>query len=125
MDPSQFQQMFQQSFVDPATQMLQRQIVPGIKEAYLGDEKGSSALNQALAQSATDLSTALGSQLMNQYNIGQNRQIGALGNLGQLSGQQTFPLLQQQGLLGPLLGAAGNLGGAALSGPLGSLFRGG
>jgi len=110
--------MFQKSFVDPSTQMLQRQIVPALKEAYLGEESGSSALNQALAQSATDLSTALGSQLMNQYNIGQQRQIGALGTLGGLAGQKTFePMIQQQqGILGPLIGALGQAGAAGLGG---------
>ncbi len=121
MDPEQFQQMFQQSFVDPAQQMMQRQIIPGIKEQFLGDESGSSALNQALSQSATDLSTALGSQMMNQYNIGQQRQMGALGQLGQMAGQRTFePMMQQQqGILGPLIGMLGQLGGGLGGGWLG------
>ena len=118
MSPEQFQEMFQQSFVRPATQTLQRQIIPALKESYLGEETGSSALNQALAQSATDLSTALGSQLMSQYNIGQQRQLGALGALGGLAGQRTFePLIQQRmGILGPLLGALGQTGAAGLGG---------
>lgn len=125
-DPQQFQQMFQESFVDPATQMLQRQVIPALKEAYLGEETGSSALNQALAQSATDISTNLGQQLMNQYNIGQQRQMGALGGLGGLAGQRTFqPMLQQQkGLAGPLIGLLGQLGGAYLGGPLGATLGG-
>jgi len=117
MDPAQFQQMFQQSFVDPAQQMLQRQIVPGIKEQFMGmDESGSSALNQALAQSATDLSTVLGSQLMNQYGLGQQRQLGALGQLGGLAGQHTFqPWMEQNpGFMNELIKAAATLGGAAL-----------
>ena len=117
MSPEAFQQMFQKSFVDPSTQMMQRQIVPALKEAYLGEESGSSALNQALAQSATDLSTALGGQLMNQYNLRQQRQIGAIGQMGQLAGQRTFePMIQQQGILGPLIGALGQMGGAGLGG---------
>lgn len=122
MDPEQFQQMFQQSFVDPAQQMMQRQIIPGIKEQFMGmDESGSSALNQALSQSATDLSTALGSQMMNQYNIGQQRQMGALGQMGQMAGQRTFePMIQQQqGILGPLIGMLGQMGSAGLGGWLG------
>jgi len=125
MDPAQFQQMFQKSFVDPAQQMMQRQIIPGIKESFGGEEMGSSALNQALAQSATDLSTALGSQLMGQYGSQQERQMRALGGLGSLAGQQTFPFQQQQGLLGPLIGLGGTLGGGALAGPLGSALAGG
>lgn len=118
MDPSQFQEMFQQSYVNPAKQMLERQIVPSLKEAYLGEETGSSALNQALSQSATDLSTALGSQLMNQYNLGQNRQMQALGQLGQIGTSRTYePLIEQnQGLLGPLIGALGGIGGQGLLG---------
>ncbi len=117
MDQQQFQDMFQKSFVDPAQQMLQRQIVPGIKEQFMGlDESGSSALNQALAQSATDLSSALGSQLMNQYNIGQQRQMGALSGLGGLAGQQTFEpmLFKQQGILPNLLEILAKFGAGAM-----------
>jgi hypothetical protein len=121
--------MFQKSFIDPAQQAMQRQIIPGIKEQFLGDESGSSALNQALAQSATDLSSTLGQQYMNQYNIGQDRQMQAFTGLGGLAGQRTFdPLIQQrQGLAGPLIGALGQIGGAALNplGGIGKLFGGG
>ena len=119
MDPAQFQQMFQQSFVDPAQQMMQRQIIPGIKEQFMGlDETGSSALNQALSQSATDLSTALGSQLMNQYNLGQNRQMQGYGLMGQLAGQRTYsPMIhEQEGILGNIIDAIGRLGGGYLGG---------
>jgi len=126
-DPQQFQEMFQKSFVDPAQQQMQRQIIPGIKESFMGmDESGSSALNQALSQSATDLSTSLGSQQMNQYNLGQNRQMGALGQLGQMAGTKTFePMIQQQqGLAGPLIGAAGQIGGGwAGAGGIGNLIK--
>lgn len=118
MDPSQFQEMFQQSYVDPAKQMLQRQIVPSLKEAYLGEETGSSALNQALSQSATDLSTALGSQLMNQYNLGQNRQLSALGQLGQIGTSKTYEpmIFQQQGILPMVLALLMKYGaGAAMA----------
>lgn len=117
MDPQQYQQMFQKSFVDPAQQMMQRQIIPGIKEQFMGmDETSSSALNQALSQSATDLSSALGSQLMNQYNLGQNRQMGALQGLGGLAGQRTFePMIsRQQGILPMLLNLLAQGGAAAL-----------
>ena len=113
-DPAQFQDMFQKSFVDPAQQTMQRQIIPGIKENFMGmDESGSSALNQALAQSATDLSTGLGSQYMNQYNQMQQNQLQALGQMGGMAGQKTFePIIQQkQGLAGALIGAGGQIGG--------------
>ena len=116
MGPEQFGEMFQKSYVDPMQQILQRQIIPAIKEQFLGEESGSSALNQALAQSATDLTTALGSQYMGQYGQEQNRILQALGALGGLSGQRTFePMIQQnQGILGPLIGSLGQLGGAYL-----------
>jgi hypothetical protein len=114
--------MFQKSFIDPAQQALQRQIIPGIKEQFLGmDESGSSALNQALSQSATDVSGLLGSQYMNQYNQQQGNLLQALGLMSGLGSQKTFePMLQQrQGLLGPLLGAGGAIGGGLLGGLLG------
>lgn len=116
-NPEQFQDFYQKSFIDPAQQTLQRQIIPGLKENFLGlDESGSSALNRALAQSATDLSTSLGSGILGQYNQYQANRLSALSGLGGLAGSQTFqPLInQQQGILGPLIGAAGTLGGAAL-----------
>jgi len=117
-DQQQFQDMFQKSFIDPAQQAMQRQIIPGIKEQFMGmDETGSSALNQALSQSATDLSTSLGSQYMNQYNLGQNRQMSALQGLGGLAGQKTFsPMIhEQEGILGQIIAALGQAGGGWLS----------
>jgi len=119
MDMNQFNQMFQKSFVDPAQQTMQRQVIPGIKEQFMGmDESGSSALNQALSQSATDLSTSLGGQYMNQWNQQQGQQLQALGLTGQMAGQRTFdPMIQQtQGILGPLIGMLGQLGGAGIMG---------
>jgi hypothetical protein len=49
----------------------------------------------------------------------KTQQAGALGALGQLSGLSTTPtqapmIQQSQGILGPLLGVAGQLGGAAI-----------
>jgi len=120
-DPQQYQELFQKSFIDPAQQALQRQIIPGIKEQFMGlDETGSSALNQALAQSATDLSTQLGSQYMNQFNQRNQNMLQALGLLGGMGSQRTFePMIQQsQGILGPLIGMLGQLGGAGILGSL-------
>lgn len=109
-DPQQFQDMFQKSFVDPAQQTMQRQIIPGIKEQFMGmDESGSSALNQALAQSATDLSTNLGGQYMNQYNLAQGRGMQAAGQ------QQFSPMIhEQQGILGDIIKAIGAMAGGAI-----------
>jgi len=109
-DPQQFEDMFQKSFVDPAQQQMQRQIIPGIKEQFMGmDETGSSALNQALSQSATDLSSSLGSQRMNQWNLGQNRGMSAAGT------KQFSPMIhEQQGILGDIIKAIGAIAGAAI-----------
>jgi len=109
-DPQQFQDMFQKSFIDPAQQTMQRQTIPGIKEQFMGmDESGSSALNQALSQSATDLNTSLGGQYMNQYNQAQGRGMQAAGQ------QQFSPMIhEQQGILGDIIKAIGALGGASI-----------
>jgi len=113
--PEQFEGLFQQAFIDPAMLTYEQQVLPAIQQRFENLGAGSSsALNQALAQSATDLSTMLGSQMGQFYQQQQANQLGALGQLGGLTGQRTFdPMIQQrQGLLGPLLGAAGQIGGA-------------
>ena len=114
-----FQDLFQKSFIDPAQQALQRQIIPGLKESFLGaDESGSGSLNRALAQSATDVSTGLGQQYMNFFQQQQGNKLGALGQLGGLAGQRTFePHIEQtQGILGPIMQALGSVAGGSLSG---------
>lgn len=120
-DPTQFNDMFQKSFVDPALQNLNRQVIPQLKESFLGlDESGSSSLNRALAQSATDVSSMLGSQQMNQY----NQQIGQ--GLQGLNVGAFQPLInQRQGILPGLLNAfSSGIGGAVGAGanPIGSLI---
>lgn len=113
--PDQYQDFFQKSFVDPAQQALERQIIPDIKNQFLGGgSKGSSALNQALAQAATDVGTGLGSQYLNQYNQMQSNRLQGVNLLSGLAGQRTFePIFQQrQGLLGPLLGGLGGFAGS-------------
>ncbi len=119
-----FGDLFQKSFIDPSLQALQRQIIPGIKESFLGlDESGSGSLNRALAQSASDVSTGLGQQYMNFFQQQQQNKLGALGQLGGLSGQRTFePHIEQtQGILGPLIAALGQIGGGfAMGGPAGA-----
>lgn len=119
--PQAFENLFQSSFVAPAQQTLQRQIIPAIKESFLGlDESGSGALNRALAQSATDVATGLGSQYMNFYNQQQANKLSALGQLGGLGTARTsIPNIQQtQGLLGPLLLSLAGLGSGYLRGGL-------
>jgi hypothetical protein len=121
-DPSQFQDMFQQSFVDPAMLTYEQQVLPAIQQRFVDAGAGSSsALNQALAQSAGDLSTMLGSQMgqftQNQQQLNQQGQLGALSALQGSMGQRSFdPMIQQQqGLLGPLIGAGGQIGAAMMS----------
>jgi hypothetical protein len=114
-----FQDLFQKSFIDPAQQALQRQIVPGLKESFLGlDESGSGSLNRALGQAASDVSTGLGQQYMNFFQQQQAAKQGALGQLGGLAGQRTFePQIEQiQGILGPLIAALGQAGAGFASG---------
>ena len=111
--------MFQKSFVQPAQQQLERNIIPTIKENFMGmDESGSGALNRALAQSASDVGTNLGSQYMNFFNQQAGQRLNALQQLGGMAGQKTFAphLSQQQGLAGPLIQALGSILGGGLSG---------
>lgn len=109
--------IFQKSVVDPTMQVYNQQVIPGIQQRFVDANAGSSsALNQALGQSATDLGTMLGSQYLDFFKQQQANTLSALGGLGGLSGQQTFqPVVnQKQGILGPLIGAAGNIAGAAM-----------
>lgn len=123
-----FGDLFQKSFVDPSLQALQRQIIPGLKESFLGlDESGSGSLNRALAQSATDVSTGLGQQYMNFYNQQQQNKLGALGQLGGLTGIRTFEphIKESKGFLAPILSALAQAGvGFATGGPFGALAGG-
>lgn len=117
-DAQESQDLFQKSVVDPSMQVYNQQVVPGIQQRFVDANAGSSsALNQALGQSANDLGTMLGGQYLDFYKQQQANQLSALSGLGGLAGQQTFtPLIsQKQGILGPLIGAAGTVGAAALS----------
>lgn len=117
-DPQQYQDVFQKSVVDPTMQTYNQQIVPGIQQRFVDANAGSSsALNQALGQSANDLGTMLGGQYLDFFKQQQANQLSALSGIGGLAGQQTFtPMIsQKQGILGPLIGAAGTIGAAAVS----------
>jgi len=111
-----YQDVFQQSYVEPAMQALNQQILPGIQQRFTDANAGSSsALNQALAQSATDLSTSIGSQFGQFMQGQQGNQLQALSQfLPLLTGQTFSPMIQQQqGILGPLISAGGQIGAAA------------
>lgn len=120
--------MFQQSFIDPSLKALHGQIIPSLKEGFLGlDESGSSALNQALSQSASDVSSGLGQQIMSFFNQQQQNKLGALGQLGGLAGQRTFePNIEHtQGLMKSILSALAQAGvGFATGGPAGAAAGG-
>ncbi len=119
MGQEQMDEVFQKAYVDPAMQTFEQQMIPAIQQRFTDANAGSSsALNQALAQSAGDLSTALGSQYGQFFQNQQQQQLQAINQfLPLLTGQTFSPLIQQQsGILGPLIGAAGQIGaGVAMS----------
>ena len=107
------QEVFQQSYVDPAMQMFEQQLMPSIQQRFVDANAGSSsALNQALSQGAKDISTSIGSQYGNFLQNQKQNQFQALGAMVPLiSGKSFSPMIQQQqGILGPMLGAAGSVG---------------
>ena len=64
-DPSQALQTWQNQFVGPSMLNWQQNVMPGIKEAYLGrgGTAESGTLARAMSRSGADLSTMLGGQL--------------------------------------------------------------
>jgi len=109
-----YQDVFQKSYVDPAMQALNQQIIPGIQQQFADTgSSASSALNQALAQSASDVSTAIGSQygqfLQGQQAMQQQGQLGGIQGLLSLLTNQTFtPMIHQTpSLLATAVGGAG------------------
>jgi len=117
--PENLQDIFQKSYVDPAKQAFEQQIVPSIQQSFGDANAGSSsALNQALAKSASELSTSLGSQYGQLAEAGQNRQLQAISQFLPLLSQQTFsPLIKQkQGIVPGTVNAITALIGAATGG---------
>lgn len=117
MDQGQMQEIFQQSYIDPALQAYQRQIVPALQET-LGEASTSGALNRALAAGAGDIATGLGQQYGQFFQQQQNRQLGGLQGLLGAARQPTFtPTFNTiEGILPSLLKALGSVGGGLLSG---------
>lgn len=112
-DPAQFESLFQKAFVDPAMLQYERSVLPAIQQRFVDQGGGSSsALNQALAQSATDVSTMLGSQMGQFYQNQQGNQLNAINALLGLSNQKTFQPYERQSILGGLLGLLGGVGSA-------------
>lgn len=109
---------FQQSVVNPTMQTYKQQILPQMQQQFVdANASSSSALNQALAQSAGDVSNLLaGQRLSMQQNASQN-QLGGLGALINLLSQKSFdPIVQgpQAGIGGDLLKAALSIGGGMM-----------
>lgn len=110
--------MFEEQYVKPAQQAYERQVVPGLQQRFVDVDAGaSSAMNQALAQSAADLSTGLGSQFGQFMQNQQGQQQNALQQLIALITGQTFsPIIQErQGVAGPLIKAGGEFAAAKVA----------
>lgn len=110
--------LYQTGIVEPAMKQYENQILPAIQQRFVDANAGSSsALNQALTQSAGDLSNVLAGQKINLQQSMSQQQLGALGQILSLLGQRSFdPIVQgpQSGLLKDLIGAGGQLGAAAI-----------
>ena len=108
------QEVFQQTYVEPAMQALNQQIAPAIQQRFAdANASSSSALNQALAQAASQMSTNIGSQY-GQFLQGQQG-MGLSALLPLITNQTFTPIIQQrQGLASPLIGAAGQIGAASM-----------
>lgn len=123
-NPDQLMDYYQKGLVDPTLQTYNEQVLPSIQQRFVDSNAGSSsALNQALAKSATDLSSGLSGQLSGLLFQGQQQgsqnQLGALNQILSLLGQKTFdPIVQgpQTGLLKDLLGTAAQAAAAYAKG---------
>lgn len=126
LQPQDYEQTFQEKIVEPATRAYEQRVVPGLQQRFVDANAGSSsALNQALAQGASDLTSSLAGQYTNFLQGQQQNTLGALGQLGQLAGQRTFEPYQQGGILGALLGAGGQAFGSWLGRPQTNNYFGG
>jgi len=112
-DEKQFQGLFQKSFVDPAMMRYEQDLLPAIRESAVSQNAGSSSsLNQALAASAQDLATGLGTQMGQFYQQQQGQQMDAMKLLASLFGVQTQqPIVQQN--QSPFSQVAGLVGAAS------------
>jgi len=108
------EEMFQSSVVDPAMKTYEQQMLPGLQQRFVdANASSSSALNQALAQSAGDMSGLLAGQRLDLQQAAAQRQQGALSGLVGLAGGKTMePIVQgpKPSLLGGLLQGAGAAG---------------
>lgn len=109
-----------QAIQKEALRNYQQETIPSILNAFGSDNKGSSSLNQALAGSAADLNSSLGSQLA-QMQLSASQGLGSMG-LGQqqLATQPRNAYLQRQPpMWQQILQGALGVGGQALGGYFG------
>lgn len=119
-----FEDQFQKGVVDPAMKTYNQDILPGLEQRYSDAGAGSSsALNQALVRSSEDLSSLLSGQRIGyqaqQQGMRQNAQNSALQTIMSLMGQKAYqPIVQgpTEGLIKPMIGAAGRIGAAYATG---------
>lgn len=84
-DPASYQEFYNNSFINPVKRTLQQEIIPGIRNQFLGgDELGSSALNQALTRAIEGAAARLGEGMYAGY---QNQRNTVLQALSQLAAQ--------------------------------------
>ncbi len=113
------------------TRNFNQQVLPGILERFGANNKGSSALNQAISSGSNDLNSSLAS-LQAQYGLGAANQLGNLAQQGQqIPGFSFGPQGPQQKPKSPtwkdrLFGGLAGAGSGFLSGggPLGALLGG-
>ncbi len=109
--------MFQKGVVDPSMRTYEQQVLPGIQQRFTDANAGSSsALNQALTQSAGNLSNDLAGQRIGLQSSMAGQQTGALQQILGLLGQKSFdPIVQgpQGGLVKDLIAAGGNVAAGA------------
>ncbi len=107
---------FQKGVVDPMLQTYEQQVVPALQQRFVdANASSSSAMNQALGQSAQDLTTSLGAQYLPYMQGQQQNTLQALSQVGGLAGQQTSQPYQQQGALPALFQGLGTAGAGAMS----------
>lgn len=110
--------LFQKGVVDPAMKQYENQILPSIQQRFIDANAGSSsALNQALSQSATDLQSALsGQRLQMQQNASQNQLQVLAQLLGLTTARQFDPIVQgpSTGILPDLIKGGAAIGSAAM-----------
>jgi hypothetical protein len=112
--------LFQKGVVDPAMKQYENQVLPSIQQRFVDANAGSSsALNQALTQSATDLQGSLSGQRLQMQQGAQQNQLQVLAQLlGLTTARQYDPIVQgpSTGILPDLIKGGAAIGSAALMG---------